>query len=164
MLTSRSAADRRVTSRPPIRICPSLAISSPAISRKVVVLPQPDGPSSVTSVAGWIVNETALTAVTSPYRLVTARNSTDAGPDFMASFRQAADFLFPTFDQPLALGRCAVFGEIVVDQLHLAQLRRLRRRGRVHVRRHLVGFCTRREVLARRRQREFVPLARHLRV
>ena len=52
MLTSRSAAERRVTSAPPIRIWPSLAISSPAIRRSVVVLPQPDGPSSVTSCAG----------------------------------------------------------------------------------------------------------------
>ena len=50
MLTSRSAAERRVTSSPPIRIWPAVAISRPAISRSVVVLPQPDGPSSVTSV------------------------------------------------------------------------------------------------------------------
>ena len=35
---------RRVTSRPPMVIVPELAISSPAISRSVVVLPQPDGP------------------------------------------------------------------------------------------------------------------------
>ena len=66
MLTSRSAAERFVTSRPPIRIWPSLAISSPAIMRKVVVLPQPEGPSRVTSWPGSMVKETSSTAVTLP--------------------------------------------------------------------------------------------------
>jgi hypothetical protein len=66
METSRSAAERRVTSRPPIRIWPSLAISSPAMRRNVVVLPQPEGPSRVTSLPGSIVNETVSTAVTVP--------------------------------------------------------------------------------------------------
>ncbi len=80
MLTSRSDADRFVTSRPPMMIWPDVAISSPAIRRSVVVLPQPDGPSSVTSVPGSMVNDTSLTAVTPPYSLETLRNSTDAGP------------------------------------------------------------------------------------
>jgi hypothetical protein len=34
--------------------------------RSVVVLPQPDGPSSVTSVAGSMVKDTESTAVTLP--------------------------------------------------------------------------------------------------
>ena len=58
MLTLRSAADSAVTSRPPIRMRPLLACSSPAIRRSVVVLPQPDGPSSVTSVPGAMVKLT----------------------------------------------------------------------------------------------------------
>ncbi len=66
MDTSRSQAASSVTSSPPIRIRPSLGSSSPAIIRRIVVLPQPDGPSSVTSVPGATVNETSLTAVTSP--------------------------------------------------------------------------------------------------
>jgi hypothetical protein len=66
MLTSRSAADSRLTSLPPISTRPLLMASSPATMRSVVVLPQPDGPSSVTSVAGSIVNETPSTAVTLP--------------------------------------------------------------------------------------------------
>jgi hypothetical protein len=66
MDTSRSAAESAVTSRPPIRMRPSLAISSPAMRRSVVVLPQPEGPSRVTSVPVSIVNETASTAVTVP--------------------------------------------------------------------------------------------------
>ena len=66
MLTFRSVAGRRVTSRPPIRTSPSLASSSPAMRRSVVVLPQPEGPSRVTSVARSIVNDTWFTATTSP--------------------------------------------------------------------------------------------------
>ena len=34
--------------------------------RRIVVLPQPEGPSSVTSVPAAIVNETSPTATTSP--------------------------------------------------------------------------------------------------
>ena len=40
--------------------------SSPATIRNVVVLPHPDGPSSVTSWPGRTSNETSSTAVTSP--------------------------------------------------------------------------------------------------
>ena len=54
MLTSRSEAGAEVTSRPPMMMLPELTISSPAIRRSVVVLPQPEGPSSVTaSRARW---------------------------------------------------------------------------------------------------------------
>ena len=66
METSRSAADRSVTSSSPITIRPADGSSRPAIMRRIVVLPQPDGPSSVTSVAGSMRNDTALTATTSP--------------------------------------------------------------------------------------------------
>ncbi len=66
MLTSRSAAERWVTSSPPMLIRPALGSSSPAISRSVLVLPQPDGPSSVTSVPGAISRLTSSTAVTGP--------------------------------------------------------------------------------------------------
>src|ERR1043165_1664778 len=43
--TPRSGA---ATSSPPIAIMPEVGCSSPAMQRKVVVLPQPDGPSSTT--------------------------------------------------------------------------------------------------------------------
>jgi len=66
MLTSRSEAGAEVTSRPPIVMVPALTISSPAIRRSVVVLPQPEGPSSVASVPGSMRNEMSSTAVTSP--------------------------------------------------------------------------------------------------
>ena len=66
MLTSRSVAGFSVTSSPSMKICPSLAISSPAIRRKVVVFPHPDGPNRVTSVPRWMSKVTLLTAVTGP--------------------------------------------------------------------------------------------------
>ena len=66
MLTSRSAADWCVTSWPSIKIRPVVGCSSPATRRNVVVLPQPDGPSSVTSVPRAMLKVTLFTAVTGP--------------------------------------------------------------------------------------------------
>ncbi len=40
---------RLVTSDPPIRIWPELGVSNPAIIRRIVVLPQPDGPRKETN-------------------------------------------------------------------------------------------------------------------
>ena len=51
---------------PPMSTRPLVTASSPATMRSVVVLPQPDGPSSVTSCPCCTVNETSSTAVTSP--------------------------------------------------------------------------------------------------
>jgi hypothetical protein len=65
MLTSRSFAARSVTSLPPIR-CARRRRLEPATMRSVVVLPQPDGPSSVTSSPGCTSNDTSSTAATSP--------------------------------------------------------------------------------------------------
>ena len=66
MLTSRSVAGSLVTSWSPIRMRPLVAISSPAIIRSMVVLPQPDGPKSVTSVPGSTFSEMSSTARTLP--------------------------------------------------------------------------------------------------
>ena len=66
MLTSRSEGGSSVTSSPPIRIVPPVGTSRPAIMRSVVVLPQPEGPSSVTRCPASIVKDTASTAATSP--------------------------------------------------------------------------------------------------
>jgi hypothetical protein len=66
MLTSRSVAGTRVTSSPPMKICPLVVISRPAISLSVVVFPQPDGPSRVTRVPAATVKETSRTATTEP--------------------------------------------------------------------------------------------------
>src|SRR5215472_12822641 len=61
---------------PPIRISPSSGCSKPAINRSEVVLPQPEGPRSDRNSPVRTFRVTALTAVSEPNRLVTARNST----------------------------------------------------------------------------------------
>ena len=45
----RSRGSRSLTTRPSMRISPALGSSKPAIMRSVVVLPQPDGPTSTTN-------------------------------------------------------------------------------------------------------------------
>src|ERR1039458_5358983 len=62
----------------PTRISPALGSTKPAISRNVVVLPQPDGPSRQTRWPCSMVSEISSTTATVPYRLVRPRNSTDA--------------------------------------------------------------------------------------
>ena len=59
-----------VTSRPPIRMTPASAVSRPAISRSVVDLPQPEGPSSTLSVPGSKANVMPSTACTLPPAVV----------------------------------------------------------------------------------------------
>src|SRR5438067_4272625 len=65
---SRCDARLNVTSSPPSRILPEDGSSSPAIIRKVVVLPQPEGPSKTKNSPSAIVNDDARTAVKSPKR------------------------------------------------------------------------------------------------
>ncbi len=62
----------------PTRISPALGSTKPAISRSVVVLPQPDGPSRQTRWPCSMASDMSSTTATSPYRLVRPRNSTDA--------------------------------------------------------------------------------------
>jgi len=54
------------TTRPPTAISPSLSSTKPAISRKVVVLPQPDGPSRHTKSPCSTLSETPSTTARSP--------------------------------------------------------------------------------------------------
>src|SRR5438552_2181054 len=65
---SRCEARLKVTSSPSSMICPDDGSSSPAIMRKVVVLPQPDGPSSTKKSPSAMVKEDSRTAVKSPKR------------------------------------------------------------------------------------------------
>ncbi len=66
------------TTRSPTRISPAVGSTKPAISRSVVVLPQPDGPSRQTSVPCSIVIEMSSTTACGPYFFVNPRSSTDA--------------------------------------------------------------------------------------
>ena len=66
--TSRSAGCDFVMSRPLIRILPESASSNPAIKRRVVVLPAPEGPNKTTSSPSPMVNSRLLIASVSPKR------------------------------------------------------------------------------------------------
>src|SRR5437764_11557367 len=64
------------TMRPSTSISPETGRSSPAIERSVVVLPQPDGPSSVNSLPSGTSNETSCAALTTaPCSLAYSVNS-----------------------------------------------------------------------------------------
>ena len=54
------------TRRPPIEMRPPVACSSPAMQRRVVVLPQPEGPSRETNSPTAISKDTPPMAVTGP--------------------------------------------------------------------------------------------------
>ena len=54
---------------PSKRMLPSVGVSNPAIIRKVVVFPQPDGPNRVTNSPGFIVRLKSLTIYSFPSKL-----------------------------------------------------------------------------------------------
>src|SRR6478752_9546430 len=78
------------TSRSPTWISPAEGSRKPAISRNVVVLPQPDGPSRQTSCPWSIFKETLSTTASGPNRLVRPRKSTDANRS-LPRFRSCTD-------------------------------------------------------------------------
>src|SRR5262245_33808764 len=71
MDTRRSAGGRCVTSTPPMTIRPLVATSSPAISRSVVDLPQPDGPRSTSICPAAASKLTSSTARVVPHHRLT---------------------------------------------------------------------------------------------
>src|ERR1044071_2563279 len=76
VLTSRLCAGIPTTGSPPIWISPSVGCSNPAIMRKVVVLPHPDGPSRARNSPSRMSRSSRSTAATSSNRLVTPRRDT----------------------------------------------------------------------------------------
>jgi hypothetical protein len=62
------------TSTPPSSIRPSVGSSKPPIMRSVVVLPQPDGPSSARKWPRSTSSEMSSTATTSSNRFVSPRS------------------------------------------------------------------------------------------
>src|SRR5437764_733441 len=80
----RAYGGSRSTRRSPKRISPASTAAKPAISRSSVVLPQPDGPSSVNSSPSAISSEMRSTAVVLAKRLVTSLsaifNCVEGGP------------------------------------------------------------------------------------
>src|ERR1700693_2127521 len=78
MAMSRSIGARSFTTTSPIRTWPEVIDSSPATMRKVVVLPQPEGPTSTKNSLSRISRFTSLTACTSSYILFKFRIRTRA--------------------------------------------------------------------------------------
>src|SRR5579864_2253937 len=78
MAMSRSMGGSSFTTLSPIRTWPELIDSSPATMRNVVVLPQPEGPTSTTNSLSRISRFTSLTAWTSSNFLLRRRIRTCA--------------------------------------------------------------------------------------
>ena len=76
MLTLRLNGGTVATGSPSSRTSPSVGCSKPAIMRSVVVLPQPDGPSSEKNSPSAIVRSRSSTAVAAPKRFVTPSKRT----------------------------------------------------------------------------------------
>src|SRR6267143_4672148 len=85
MAMSRSFGGTSFTTSPPMAISPSVMSSRPAIMRSVVVLPQPDGPTSTTNSLSAMSRSMPRTAGTSSYSFTTLRRFTCA----MSALRRA---------------------------------------------------------------------------
>src|SRR5258708_34433257 len=80
MAIRRSRGVRSLTTLPPIRISPAVGVSRPAIIRKSVVFPEPEGPRKTRNSPSRVSRLTLLTAPRSPClkTLVRFRVSTTA--------------------------------------------------------------------------------------
>ncbi|MEZ5721521.1 MAG: hypothetical protein R3D59_07545 [Paracoccaceae bacterium] len=77
MFTGRLFGGTSSIERPLIRMSPEVGSRKPATIRMIVVLPQPEGPSSVTSVPGAMSRSSGCSATTAPKCLVTLSKRTD---------------------------------------------------------------------------------------
>src|SRR6266851_3726634 len=80
MAIRRSRGERSLTTLPPMRISPEVGVSRPAIMRKRVVLPEPEGPRKTRNSPSRVSRFTLLTAPSCPSlnTLVRSRVSTTA--------------------------------------------------------------------------------------
>ena len=76
MFTSRLYGGSVVTSRPPRYTVPYVGSSKPPIIRRVVVLPQPDGPSMEKNSPSRMSSDRSSTAAASPNSLETRSRRT----------------------------------------------------------------------------------------
>src|SRR5258705_12149981 len=84
---SRAEAGSRVTPSPSSKTRPAAGSSRPAVMRKVVVLPQPEGPRMTKNTPWSTVKSTPLTAANVPNDLATPSSLISA----MALIRKMAD-------------------------------------------------------------------------
>src|SRR6185437_4883781 len=108
------------TTAPPMRIVPALGCSSPATQRNVVVLPQPDGPSSATISPAATVKLTSSTAglpVAKTLRSRSTRNSADIHQPLcvLSGNGQAAATNLPARPPPITLRRSVTSLTIAVS-------------------------------------------------
>ena len=69
---------RRAMSLPPMRTAPEVGSRKPEIVRRIVVLPQPEGPRIEKNSPPAMLSETSLTAMKSPKRMLTRSSSMSA--------------------------------------------------------------------------------------
>src|SRR3954463_478188 len=93
---SRSIGGSSLTTVSSIEMFPEGMLSSPATMRNVVVLPQPDGPTSTTNSWSRISRFTSMTACTSSYFLFKLRISTRA---MWLTFHRPGDARDVVFDE-----------------------------------------------------------------
>src|SRR5581483_6717056 len=78
MAILRARGGRSFTRRPPMSNSPSVGLSKPAIMRRSVLLPQPDGPRSTRNSPSRVDRSTPFTAATVPKIFLMPRSSTVA--------------------------------------------------------------------------------------
>src|ERR1700694_4688336 len=93
MAMSRSIGGNSLMTLSSIRIRPDVIDSSPATIRNVVVLPQPEGPTSTTNSLSRISRFTSLTACTSSYILFRFRITTRAIASSLHGTGEAGDVM-----------------------------------------------------------------------
>src|ERR1700734_531462 len=100
---SRSFGATALTSRPSIRISPSLTVSRPAIIASSVDLPQPEGPTR---------------AMNSPVRASRSTPlSTSTGPKLLRKFEMVSDAMpAPSLDRPLRQAAHEISAAEEIDQ------------------------------------------------
>src|SRR5262249_56014011 len=109
----RLRGDTPLTTRPSKRMSPLSGVSKPAIIRSVVVLPQPEPPTSETSSPGRMSSDSPSTAVAPAKRLRTSRST-------MFIEASARKLLQPLLDEAvLLLGRPH---EVERDELQVGDL------------------------------------------
>src|SRR5712664_3153088 len=95
------------------RTWPASGRSKPAIIRSVVVLPQPEPPTRLTSSPGRTSRESPSTARAAPKRFVRPRSEIRTLP---------RKFFLPLLHQPLLVRRIAGLHEVEIDELHVGDL------------------------------------------
>ena len=88
MLTSRSNGGRFGDVGTVEHDAPAVGSSKPAIMRSIVVLPEPDGPSSEKNSPAPMSSETSSTATTEPKRLVTRAPRSRTGRVVLVCFHR----------------------------------------------------------------------------